>query len=225
MIVPYVDQKQEEWDIHLPLLTAAYRSCEHDGTGYSPNALMLGRETHTPLSLFLGGSRDAGGEEVPNFGEFAHELNETMCTVYDIVRENLGKRGNRQKRDYDVKIAHNNYNVGDLVYYRNDAKYKGLSPKLNPNKWFGPCVVTKKFSDLLFEIKPNAKAKVKVLHHDRLKPYLSDVIPDEIRRLQERVKTLAQDNKANQPTPVQSDGSQVARRSTRQSRPPERLIT
>lgn len=44
MISAYVDERQKEWDVHLPLLTASYRSCEHRGTGYSPNYLMLGRE-------------------------------------------------------------------------------------------------------------------------------------------------------------------------------------
>ena len=82
-------------------------------------------------------------------------------------------------------------------------------------------MVTKKFSDLQFEIKPNSKAKVKVLHHDRLKPYLSDVIPAERQRLQERVKAIAQESESE---PVQPNSWPAARRSTLQSRPPERLI-
>ncbi|KAJ8037598.1 hypothetical protein HOLleu_18448 [Holothuria leucospilota] len=188
MIASYVDRKQEKWDIHLPLLTAAYRSCDHDGTGYSPNALMLGRETHTPLSLLLGKTEGSTGTDSDNYGEYAYNLKENFSIAYDIAREKLEKTGNRQKRDYDVKIAHNNYEVGDLVYYLDETKSKGLSPKLNANKWVGPCVVLRKFSDLLFELQKNAKARPKILHHDRLKPFVSDEVPDEVRRLQSKVR-------------------------------------
>ena len=44
MISAYVHDNQKDWDLQLPLLTSAYRSCAHDSSGLSPNQIMLGRE-------------------------------------------------------------------------------------------------------------------------------------------------------------------------------------
>ena len=51
MITAFIDEDQSNWDAYLHLLTAAYRSCEHASTGYSPNRLMLGREENLPIHL------------------------------------------------------------------------------------------------------------------------------------------------------------------------------
>jgi hypothetical protein len=40
-----------DWDTHLPYLMMAYLSAEHETTGCTPNALMLGREVATPLNI------------------------------------------------------------------------------------------------------------------------------------------------------------------------------
>jgi transposase InsO family protein len=42
MLRAYVDDHHRDWDTHLPYLMMAYRSDEHDPTGCTPNALMLG---------------------------------------------------------------------------------------------------------------------------------------------------------------------------------------
>ena len=87
-----------------------------------------------------------------------------------MTRENLEKAGIRSKKDHDTRISQNNYNIGDLVDYRDSTRQIGKSPKLNPHKYVGPCVVIKKHSDLLFEICSKQKGKRRVLHHNRLKP-------------------------------------------------------
>ena len=79
----------------------------------------------------------------------------------------------------------NSFNAGDLVYCLDKTRKKGLSPKLNSDKWQGPFVVVRKITELLFEIKQN-KSQSKVVHHDRLKPYLSNDLPDWVPRLQEQ---------------------------------------
>ena len=50
-------------------------------------------------------------------------------------------------------------------------------------------VVTRKISDLIFEVKGGPKAKTRVLHHDRLKPYNSRDTPTWALRLSEKIKT------------------------------------
>ena len=51
MLRAYVGDHQRDWDTHLPYLMMAYRSAEHETTGCTTNALMLGREVATPIDI------------------------------------------------------------------------------------------------------------------------------------------------------------------------------
>ena len=137
---------------------------------------MLGREVHQPISLAFGfpGSDNCPASPV----EYVSDLWNKMSEIQVYVRKHLGIAAERQKRDYDSRISSNTYSVGDLVYYLDSSRKIGFSPKLRSQPWKGPFVVSKKFSDLLFEITGQQKSKVRVVHHDRLKPYHSNLIPD-----------------------------------------------
>jgi hypothetical protein len=51
MISAFVTENQTNWDEQLPFLLMAYRSSVHETTQYTPNMLMLGRETSTHLDI------------------------------------------------------------------------------------------------------------------------------------------------------------------------------
>ena len=51
MIRSYLEDGDKDWDRFIPMLTAAYRSTVHSSTGFTPNYMMLGRETTTPVDL------------------------------------------------------------------------------------------------------------------------------------------------------------------------------
>jgi len=51
---------------------AAYRATQHDATGYSPNMLVLGRETRAPPDLVYG-APDEGTSEV-TYDKYVAEL-------------------------------------------------------------------------------------------------------------------------------------------------------
>ena len=229
MISSFVDTNQLNWDENLNLLTSAYRSCQHESTGFSPNFLMLGRELRTPVEFALGVEPPLGENE--NIGEYATNLSETMAESARLVREHLNAAVQRQKKNHDVRVSHNNYNVGDYVYYLDSTKSKGLSPKLKL-AWKGPCVVTKKLSDLIFEIRPQQRGKAKILHHDRLKPYSSPDVPNWVSSLAQSLKLKqtrhTQKQAATQTTPQgHSEKGDTPipelRRSKRKVIPPDRF--
>ena len=183
MISAYVSKHQHDWDANLNLLTAAYRSSVHETTGFSPNYLMLGREVKTPLEVTLG----LRANPLPrSHEEYVVNLQEQLSEAYELAREYIGKSAERQKRDHDVRVAYNSFECGDLVYCLDTTRKKGLSPKLNSEKWQGPFVVTRKLNDLLFEIRQN-RSRMKIVHHDRLKPYLSNDLPQWAPKLREQV--------------------------------------
>ena len=45
MLSAYVSENHRDWDENIPYVLMAYRATEHESTGYSPNMLMLERET------------------------------------------------------------------------------------------------------------------------------------------------------------------------------------
>ena len=185
MMAVFVDDNQTYWDVHLPLLTSAYRSCTHESTQLTPKMVMVGREVHLPIQLTLGGV--PGDTDIPDVPEYVFSLKQRMVKIYDFVRSYTNKSIQRQKKDYDTRIAVNTYKVGDLVYSLDSTKNVGRSPKLTSALWNGPLIVTRKLSQLLFEVKGPPKTKPNVLHHDRLKPYLSKVIPDWVPQIRNKV--------------------------------------
>ena len=193
MISAYVDKEQRHWDVHLPLLTAAYRKCVHDATSYSPNYLMFGREVHMPVEILLGCSPENSDEDNQRKpSEYVADLKERLNAVYAHVREHLEKYGQRQKLDYDSRLLSHTYAVGDLVYFLDTTRVVGRNPKLNPDIWKGPCIVVQKYSALLFKIQANPKARPKVLHHDRLKPFVSQDLPTWVENYRKKILTQAQ---------------------------------
>ncbi len=201
MISMYVNKHQRDWDKYLPLLTSAYRSCEHASTGYSPNMMFLGRETYQPVEVlfgepYLGYAQDVKGE----ICDYVIELRERMTTIYDLVRDHQQKMYQSKRKDCDTTSSFHHYKVGDLVFVRDSTRSKGLSPKLQPN-WRGPGIIIRKLSDLVFDIRLNQKGTSKILHHDRLKPYASDEVPRWVSNLQGK---LGQD-KCTKPDTRRSD--------------------
>ena len=207
MIAAFVDRKQKEWDVHLPLLTAAYRSSKHEQTGWSPNMLMLPREVRVPIELTLGGLARHEGPQ--SYCDFVQDLKDRLCRVHELAREHTRVATERQKRDHDTRISQRKYKVGDLVDYVNKTKQVGRSPKLEPNRWIGPCVVTKAHSDLLYAIKQGPRTKVKLLHHDNLKLHQGTPIPEWARLLQEQLQASSTQEDS---TMKARDGPQVTQK-------------
>jgi hypothetical protein len=53
MLSTYVNDHHTNWDEMLPYVMMAYRSCEHETTGITPNMCMLVRETTCPLDIMF----------------------------------------------------------------------------------------------------------------------------------------------------------------------------
>lgn len=191
MIRCYVDTNQRNWDEHLPLLASAYRSSQHAVTGFSPNMLMLGREVHQPQGVWTGASElNSDRMEIP---DFLYSLEKKLKEAHNTAREHLRTSQERQKKTYDVRAWERSYSVGDLVYVKDDTKKKGLSPKLQA-PWKGPLLVSACRGPVLYEIQGPKNSKI--IHHDRLKPYDSEVVPAWVRRQRSKVLQQCQGSSA-----------------------------
>lgn len=170
MLSKVVSPDQKNWDDVLPLVLLAYRSSKHESTGFPPSFLMFGREVELPLDLLFGLPREI---EPLSHTKYVSNLRDTMNKINHVACEEMAKAREKQKRNYDIKINKIQYQVGSLVWLHDPTHKKGLSRKLK-NPWEGPYLVTEIISDLVYKIKHNSSSKSQIVHHDRLKLYVSN---------------------------------------------------
>ncbi|GFR82442.1 Pol polyprotein [Elysia marginata] len=174
----FVNKRQNDWDEWLPQLTSALRASINRQTGFTPNRLMLGRETVQPIHLFYP-SANALVPQQPE--EYLYRLEEAFREAYKSAREILNTGLKRAKRDYDMRLHLQSFKVGDPVYVLDSATLKGVCRKLSM-PWKGPGVVTQVFTPYLFRVKFRSSSAT--LNHDRLKLCTDTVLPAWVLRLQ-----------------------------------------
>lgn len=166
MIRCQIENNLTDWDLHIPLLTAAYRSTVHPATGFSPNFLMFGRELNLPTDLVFPRPRQEVPQDLP---EYVVALQERLHSCFELARQTLKESAERQKRVHDTRVIQQQYEPGSLVYKRHHNRKKLETP------WVGPYVIKKSIGDCLYQIAD--KKKTYVLHHDLLKPYTCSQVP------------------------------------------------
>ena len=82
----FVDSSQKNWDEHLPQLAGAMRSCINRSTGFTPNMLMLGRETNQPADLMLGVGQD---KIYSGSDEYVMGLEKAIRNAHEVARNKL----------------------------------------------------------------------------------------------------------------------------------------
>ncbi|UYV70991.1 K02A2.6-like, partial [Cordylochernes scorpioides] len=121
----FVNKIQRDWDQHLPMLLMAYRSAEHESTGYSQIAL-FGHELRMPCDVLLGRPE----ETIENTNKYISHFEERMLSIHQWAREKLHLSSEKMKDSYNVKTSHKTFKEGEMVWLHNPQRKKGLSPKL-----------------------------------------------------------------------------------------------
>ena len=150
----------------------AYRSSEHETTGFTPNMMMLGREISVPLDIQFGSP-----VETEYASEWVKKLREKFDQAHDIARNNIDSEMLRQKRYHDSKVFWEQFKRGDKVFIYNPARQPGRSRKLC-SFWRGPFVVVERLSDVTHRVKDEERNVEQVVHIDRMKvchPRLGDL--------------------------------------------------
>ena len=158
-----VDKPTENWDLELGLTLIAYRSAVQSSTGYTPFFLLYGREMRLPLDIIY---RPPNQDKCHS--EYVQSVRSTLETSYETARERLNLAHNRQKDYYDRKTHGLRFKPGDSVWLWSPVVEKGVAPKFHV-PWTGPYKVTKRLSDVTYEILDVARKTKKVVHFDRLK--------------------------------------------------------
>ena len=182
MIKSYLRGEQENWDLNLGCLAGAYRASPHESTGLTPNILMLGREIRLPFEITSEGLDPRSSDLSITWGAHAQKIKERLHRAHQVARKHLEINMKRRKDYYDTRANLILYKENDRVWYLNENRKEGVCQKLQP-LYLGPCVVTKKLSDLNYEIQLDRNGTRKVVNHDKLKPYLGKEAPKWVKNL------------------------------------------
>ena len=172
MIRAFIKDEETEWDLNLNLLAAAYRATPCESTGLSPNMLMLGREANLPLDLIFKSSV-CEEDDPPLYGDYVENLRETLYRAHEMARKHLQHSADYHKCRYDAHTFLNQYEPGDNVLYLHEERKEGECSKLQP-LYHGPYLVLQRLNDLTYRIQMDACGKMKIVHHNKLRPYKGD---------------------------------------------------
>ena len=172
MIAKVVSENQRDWDEHVPMVLAAYRSTVHESTGFSPNYLIFGRENRMPADIVLASVNDPKTPERAEC-EYAVELIDRLRLAYQRAREHLQQCAETRKKAYDLRVKPAAYEVGQWVYYLYQRRYKGRSPKWI-SAYTGPYKIVEVIEPCNVVLAKNSRSKKFVVHTDKLKPYYGD---------------------------------------------------
>ena len=163
-----VAEHQHDWDARLPYAMAAYRATQHDSTGYSPNMLVLGRETRAPPDIIYGAAMESSEQD---YDRFVEQTRDRATQAYYDVRVSLQKRAQRNKKYYDLGLKGADFNAGDWVLYFNPRKLRGKQMKW-VRQYEGPFLIIAKPTKLTARIQRSTRAQSQVVHVDKLKKFV-----------------------------------------------------
>lgn len=121
-----------------------------------------------PVDLLVGRAPDESSWSRVDYLDY---LKGRLWKVHEYAREHMRLAYDRQSRYYNQKAHTTTYKTGDLVWLYQSQTKRGLKPKLCL-RWTGPYKVMQKLSDCVYEIKLSPHAKAKVVHHNKLKPFV-----------------------------------------------------
>jgi transposase InsO family protein len=175
MLSSYVAENQKDWDDCIPYVMMAYRSSQHESTGYTPNMLMMGREASTPLDIAF--EMPSSWKEVPR-NEWVWVLLDRMEHAHALVRRHSEGAILRQKHYHDMKMSYERFKEGEEVYVYFPQRKTGCSPKLT-SFWRGPFLVLSMVSEVLYKVNCGRNGKEQVVHCDRMKKSKPQVLRGE----------------------------------------------
>lgn len=172
MIMNYVNDDQDNWDLHLNTISFAYNTAVHKATKYTPFELMFNRKPKLPIDIFYPAlnEEDIQNEHINvdlNFKQdsYAAETKKKFESVFKTVKHNTQVSMNKAKIRYDRDSRACNFKENDLVLM-NDFTRKKLEPR-----WNGPWIVIKKTNDIDYILRSThlKRKKDTICHQNRLK--------------------------------------------------------
>src|SRR6266487_2893658 len=162
-----------DWDQYIDFALMAYRTSVQASTHETPYFLLYGRDMTIPMDIEMG----LPDERYIDYDDYKNEVHFCLKDAWSVAHANIVKSQIVQKKYYDKKAKEANYEINDLVWVFTPklAKYK---PKLQKPQWNGPYRILDR-TDMNAQVKLalHPRAKPKVVHMNRLKPFYEPYTP------------------------------------------------
>ena len=142
-----VEDHPQDWEDFLPGCLLAMRTARNQGTGFSPFAMVYGREAALPLDLLYGQPYLKQQAVIP----YVNKLRARLNVVFKLAREQQNLAIQRSRRLYQEKQEGGPLKVDDLVWLYT-PKAGSTSRKLALH-WTGPWQITQVLSPVLYRVK------------------------------------------------------------------------
>ena len=160
-------ETQDDWDEHLPLVAFSYNTSVHSVTGFRPFDLHFGKAPRVRLSMF---ATTPSTVKAKAASKWLKEMQQQVKALTKEAGSKARAAQEKQRIQYGQDSRYSPYKKGDLVSCREYAYNKGLKPKLIRERWSGPWKVLKVRGPVNYRIAMGKKRKL--VHHNRLKPYV-----------------------------------------------------
>ena len=160
------DNPSKEWDHLLPFICFAYRGATHAVTGYSPFALMFGREVQGPLTLLRRQLLGEMPQDLP-VSDFLDSLRTRLRIAWEHASdlETIAKQ--RGKQYHDRKAKERVFAPGDKILVFEPGPHK------LDVQWAGPYEVLKKVTDVTYLVStPDRRKKTRTYHVNGIRAWL-----------------------------------------------------
>ena len=161
MLACYVHDEPEEWDKYLPFVTFAYNTAIQSTLKECPFYLFFGRSPLLPNDIKINSRYDTRYDDQNVYAE-------KWENAKKLARDHLFKAQTKQKEYYDKGTKTCLYSTGQMVLLKPPPSAGKFI-----NRWNGPFVITRSFSNINYEIAsiPESKQRRAIVHANRLKPY------------------------------------------------------
>lgn len=210
MLSLFCNAHKHDWDTYLPLIMSAHRASVNRQTGFTPYALVFGREPLLPFQAML-----RNQQKLPSkwntVAEYLESLTERIMASSDAVATFWREESLVKEQEAVSPVS---YEVGDKVWLHRFVTIKKVSPKLQGDYWHGPYTIMRKLpSGDTYHIQRGGSTRHKktlpntrVAHASRLRPYRI------LRKGGKRVRVVDKDSDSDAdvmvaPTTAQTKGS------------------
>ena len=169
MLGKLVSTSQRDWDRHLPFVLSAYRSTEHEGTGFTPCRLFLGREVVLPIDLVLSDCK-LHNPDVLSHADYVEQTDNRMRLSFQLVREFTHRLVVSRAARYNLRVRSAQYPPGTWVWFHYPRRRPGTKEKW-ASFYTGPYRVMEQVGPVLFRIQKSKRAAPKLVYIDKLKKF------------------------------------------------------
>ena len=162
----FLDREDPSWEYYLPMATLAYNSKVHSATGQTPFLVWMGREARLPLDIII----PTPNQRFETVEEHVQDTLRRFHFMFRQIKEQNEAIFRRNARLYSGN-RHQDYKVGDRVFYYTGRKVKGKPQKITFS-WLGPYRLEKKISDVLWVLTPaDQEGNDVTVHVTRIRPF------------------------------------------------------